>query len=227
MPQDHQAVGRGEHARQPDRRAVTTVTGLLAGPGAAPLGVGADRQGAPTAELGQEGTLGLDEAVPTGLVDGRQRRRQSASSWRHSTASAPWPTWGSISPGSSTSVSRPAGGVQPSRSMAALATTTAATSPVPAAAKPGGQVPAELGEGEVRTQVGQLGPAPGRAGGHRGPGGQGGEAAAHQDVAGVGPVGHRGQHQAGDAALGRRRQVLGRVHGGVGLAVDDRGPAPR
>ncbi len=54
----------------------------------------------------------------------------------------------------------------------------------------------------------------------RAPGRQGVEPLADQGVAGVGPLGHGGDRQ----ALGRRRrQVLGRVDGEVGPAVEHRG----
>ncbi len=82
----------------------------------------------------------------------------------------------------------------------------------------GGDVAAELGEHEVGPQGGQLGsdggssrwrPTPLRR--------QIGEAGADQGVAGSARSGTHGQHQAG---LGDRGQVLHRVHGDVGTAVE-------
>ncbi len=189
--------------------------------GTGPPGVGPDRQRAPPAQLGQEGPLRGHQRV----APGRRRRRASASrtagsSTRHSTARAPWPTWGSTTSGSRTSTTMPSGADQPSRSMAALATTTAATSPTPAAGQPGGQVAPQAGEDEIGPEVGQLHPASGRAGGHHRSGGQGVEPPTDQHVPCIGPLGHGRQHQVGHGQLGGGGQVLGRVDGGVGLAPD-------
>ena len=54
----------------------------------------------------------------------------------------------------------------------------------------------------------------------RAPGRQAAERQPDQRVAGVAPLGHRGQHE---ARHGGRRQVLGRVHGEVGPPVEHRG----
>ena len=56
-----------------------------------------------------------------------------------------------------------------------------------------------------------------------GAGGQGAERGPHQHVAGIGPLGEGGQHQSGYLELGGGGQVLGRVHGGVGIPPDHRG----
>ena len=60
---------------------------------------------------------------------------------------------------------------------------------------PPGHVAPQLGEDEVGPQVGQLGPAPGRARRHEGAGGQAGQRAADEAVAGVGPRRHRSEDE--------------------------------
>ena len=82
--------------------------------------------------------------------------------------------------------------------------------------QPGGQIPAQSGEGEVGTEVGQLDPPAGRAGGHRGPDGQRAETATDQHVTrhrparGTQPVpirAHRAQRRReGPWPNGRRRR---------------------
>ena len=138
------------------------------------------------------------------------------SSDRHSRASAPWPTWGSITETGRISAD-PLGPAEPVEGgdrhhhrvdRAVLAPT-----------HPGVHVPPQLDEGQVRTQVGQLGPAAGRAGGHRPAGRQVAQPPTDQAVAGVGPLGDGRQHQ---SLRGSRREILGRVHGHVGPAVQHR-----
>ena len=84
---------------------------------------------------------------------------------------------------------------------------------------PPGHVAPQAGEDQVRPQVGQLGAAPGRAGGHQAAGRQAGQRAADQAVTGVGPQGHGRQGQVVRHGGG---QVLGRVDRGVGPAVGHR-----
>ena len=217
VAQDDQAVRRGEHAVQADGCPV----GLDARPHR--LGVSADRQRAPTPELGQEGPLGRHQTTYSGIVDGGQRQpgdvvvlaalhgqrplphlRQHRPGVEHLELEPGW--WG------------PAQAVECGLGHHHCGHCARADN-----GQPGGQIPAQSGEGEVGTEVGQLDPPPGRAGGHRGPDGQGVETATDQHVAGVGPLGERSQHQSGHAELSGGGKVLGRMDGGVGLAGDDRG----
>ena len=134
----------------------------------------------------------------------------AASSARHSTASAPCPTCGSIIDGSSTSV---ACGRSPSRSSAATATTTASKSR--ALSTRVGDVAAQLGEREVGPEVRELAAAAHRSGGDGAAGREPAERRADERVAGVGPLGERadapGRRRAGragpwpSAPRGRRR----------------------
>ena len=80
---------------------------------------------AAAAQLAEEGALGVDGPVGGGSSIAASRNAASGSSARHSTARAPWATWGSMTDGSSTSV---ACSPIPSRSSAAMATTTASRS---------------------------------------------------------------------------------------------------
>ena len=162
-----------------------------------------------------------------GVVDGRQRRagwpRRRPGTRR---PAAPWATWGSMTDGSSVSTGSPSGGRQPRRSRAARATTTAVDPVLADPGQTGGQVAPQVGEGEVGPEVGQLDPAPGRPGGHRRPGREVVDRPAHQHVAGVAPLGERRQHQPRDGQAVGGGQVLGRVHGGVGVARGPRRPGP-
>ena len=87
----------------------------------------------------------------------------------------------------------------------------------------GGQVAPQVGEGQVRTKIGQLHPSAGRAGGDRGPGGEPLESGAHQHVPRIPPLGEGRQHQSGSGQLVGGGQILGRVHGGIGVTSDDCG----
>ncbi len=79
-------------------------------------------------------------------------------------------------------------------------------------------VAAQVAEGEVGTQPCQLGPTAHRARGHRGARGQIVEGGTDEGVAGVAPLGHTRQDEPG---WGLGGEVLGRMHGQVGSAVED------
>ncbi len=84
----------------------------------------------------------------------------------------------------------------------------------------GGDVAAQLGEGEVGPQRRQLRAPTHRAGGDARAGGECVERRPDEHVARVGPFGDRRQHEP-VGGVGRR-QVLGRVHRDVGAAVEHR-----
>ena len=142
---------------------------------------------------------------------GPRSRRSSA---RHSTASAPWPTWGTISSGASTLGD--AGRPSPSRSRADGGHHDGAA--VGHLLEPGVDVAAELHEREVGTERRRAGPAGGPS---RWPRSR--PAPARR---GDGRRGRRGDRRARarPPAPDRRRwsdgQVLGRVHREVGPAVE-------
>ena len=91
--------------------------------------------------------------------------------------------------------------------MAATATTTAETLPVLGDGHPAGHVAPQVGEDEIGAQVGQLGPAPGRAGGH--------EAAGRQARQRGSPPGRRGGRP---GAAPRPRTRCGGMVEGMSLA---------
>ena len=78
----------------------------------------------------------------------------------------------------------------------------------------------DLGEAQVRPQVGQLGPATGRTGGDETPGREVGQGAPDEPVAGVGAWGDGGEHETGRHGRGH---VLGGVDGGIGPSAGHRG----
>ena len=178
-----------------------------------PRGVGADREVAPTAELGQEGPLDVDRGTAGAVLDaGDQaprcggRRRGTPRRAHPDPPGAPspraarrwamwWASW--------------------SRSRATAAITMAP--PVGHPLEPGPDVAAELDEREVGPERGELVAPPGRAGGHGRARRQLVERVADERVAGIAPLGHGRQHQTG---RGGRGQVLGRVHGEVGPLVE-------
>ena len=85
--------------------------------------------------------------------------------------------------------------------------------------QPGVDVPSQSGEGEVGPDPCQLGTTPHGSGSHTGADRQPVECRAHERVARVVALGNGGD----DQPVGRfRRQVLGRVHGEVGPAVEHR-----
>ena len=140
-----------------------------------------------------------------------------SSSARHSTAMAPWPTCGSMTLGRQ-DLGGPVG--EPRRSRAAAATTTAP--PAGTRSSRVGDVAPQAGERQVGAQPGQLGPPADRAGGD--------QRAGPQVRPGVAPdQGVRGSARAGarrpapGPGASSRWQVLGRVHGHVGPAVEHRG----
>ncbi len=96
----------------------------------------------------------------------RAARAFRSSSVRHSTASAPWPTCGSMTDGSRYSVARSA---SPSRSSAAAATTMA--SKLGSLLEAGGDVAPQLGEREVGPPRRELRAPPHRTGRHARPAG--------------------------------------------------------
>ena len=137
----------------------------------------------------------------------------AVSSARHCTAMAPCPAWGSMIEWVE-HVGQPGHPAQPLHG--GHGDHDRADAAVLAPADPSFHVAPHLGEAEVGAQVGQLGPAPGRAGGDDPARRQVGQRAADQPVTGVGPRRDGRQHQMGRHDRG---QVLGRVHGGVGPAV--------
>ena len=184
--------GRAERA--PDRCA-----------GARPVGVGPDRQRAPTAQLGQEGPLGLHQRPDAGSSMAARASRVAASSARHSTASAPWPTWGTIASGSRTSTDSPPAGTSP----------TGRWPPWPPPRRPPRRTPtaasrvARLPRRPVKVRSGRRLASCARRRAEPvatvDAGGQCVEPAADQHVPGIGPLGERGQDQAGHGQRRRRR----------------------
>ena len=168
----------------------------------------------PAAELGEERSLGLDRPPGGFVVDRRQHvDAVSASSARHSTATQPWPTAGTnASGGRARAAIRRSG--RGSRSAA-----TAITIAPPSGTLPSrvwmlprsstnwrsGRATRELGAPAHRTGGDRRARAAGRRA--RSPTSASAALAARQNAASVKPVG------------GRRRQVLGRVHGDVGVAA--------
>ena len=151
------------------------------------------RQGAPSAERAQEGSLGQHRAVRgRGRRPRRAARARHGRRARHSTARAPWPTCGSSVRGSSTSatcVGQPQALEGGQRQHA--------RPHVEGPLEPGRHVAAQVAEGEVRTQPRQLGPTAHRARRHRGAG-QAGPSRVQPDerVAGIGAFGDTRQHEA-------------------------------
>ena len=158
---------------------------------------------------------------PSGWARARWRRAARHAARRrlrrHSTASAPCPTWGSITDGSSSSVisaapdPRRRARRRPSRWRRTRRTF----------AEPGVDVAAQAGEGQVRTQPGQLGPSAHRPGGHPRPGRPGPPGWSR-------PARRAGRPARGTQAMTRSSwvidgQVLGRVHGHVGPPVEHGG----
>ena len=80
-------------------------------------------------------------------------------------------------------------------------------------------LPRRSSKHEIGPQDGELRPATHRPGGDAGARLQAGQRGADERVAGVAPGRHGRQHE---TAGGDRRQVLGRVHGQIGAAVEDR-----
>ena len=113
------------------------------------------------------------------------------SSARHSTARAPWPTWGSITDGfevfggalGEPRRSQRGGGDHDRVELGRLV-------------EAGRDVAAQLGEGEVGAQRGELRAAPHRAGRHPSTGRERREGRADERVARVGAFGHRREHEA-------------------------------
>ena len=187
------------------------------------LGVGADGQRASTAQLGQERTLGLDHPTHARTVDGSQcghggqvigptldGQRALGHLGQHRRRLE--------------RLDGDAIGRLPLQPVHGGSGGHHCSHPVLAHGRqPGGQVPAQVGEGQIGSQVGQLHPAAGGPGGDGGPGGQVVEACAHQHVPGIAPLGEGGQHQAGHGQFAGGGQILGRVHSCVGIAADHRG----
>ena len=152
----------------------------------------AARQVAAAAELGEERALG---ARPRGARRRRRSRRASASvassSARHSTASAPWPTCGSITDGSSSSSARSR---EPEPSSAAAATTIA--SKLGGLARAGSRCcraarrTSRSGRSAASCARRRTEPVPTVA-----PVGSAGERAADERVARVGALGNGGEHE--------------------------------
>ena len=146
--------------------------------------------------------------------------RARVSSVRHSTARAPWATWGSM-----TSVRRGrriGSGARPRRSSAASTMTIAPRSRDPPEAR--ADVAAQAVEMQVRPQVSQLSAAALAARSDDGTDGEVGQTTTDQHVPRVGALGHGREAEAG----GRHGlEVLGRMHGRVRLARRARRLAPR
>ena len=179
-------------------------------------GVGPDRQLAPAAEMGQERPLGVDPAPARRVLDGRAR----PPGWRRRRRGIRWPGRPDRpgAPSSDTSNTSARRSASPTHVAPATATTTASTSASAARAMRVGMLPRRPTKRRsgrrwaswVRRRVEPVAMvAPSR---------QRGQRHAGQRVARVGPLGHARQHE----ALGRprRRQVLGRVHGHVGPALE-------
>ena len=134
-------------------------------------GVGAGGQAAVAAELDQERPLGVDHGRGSARARSpRSTARSPSSSVRHSTASAPWPTCGTISAGDSTSVDGPPGRAARGRRRPPRWRRTRTPSP-------GGWpcCPAARRSARSGRRCGQLRPAAGGTGGHDGVGGQVGQ----------------------------------------------------
>ena len=191
----------------------------------------AARQVAPATELVEERPLGVDGRVRARVVDRRRAtaQRVASSSARHSTASAPCATCGSRTArfealrdpvGEPEAVER--GGGDHDRVEAR------------GLVEPGPDVAAQLGEGEVGPEVRELGPAAHRAGRHHGrrPGASA-SVAPTSASRGIGPLGHRRQHEAGRRLAGRSlaectaRSASTAEHGVLDLLHEDARPAER
>ncbi len=208
MAQHHVSVGPGHHARQDER--ARTVVGRH--------GMGPDRERAPATQLGQEGALGLDHPAHRGVVDGAQGRPGGRVVGPALDGQGPLGHLGDHGLRIEGLDLHPLGR-RPGESVEGGPGGHHRRDPVrPDAGQAGGQVPPEVGEGQVGPEVGELDAPAGRARRHRRPGGEPVEARPDQHVAGIAPLGKGGQDEPGGGQLRRGGQVLGRVHGGVGVA---------
>ena len=196
------------------------------GPSGDPPRVGPDRQGAPPAQLGQEGPFRLHRRPHRRIVDGVQGGPGGAVVHPALDGQSALTHLGEHDVGLEDLDDHALGGDQPRRSRAAWATTTAAIPSTPTLASrvarlPRSPVKVRSGRRLANCTLRRAEPVA-----TIGAGGEGVETAPDQDVAGIGPLGEGRQHQVGHVQLGRGRQVLGRVHGGIGLGPGPPRPAP-
>ncbi len=166
-----------------------------------PAGVGADRQRAAAAQLGEEGPLAPPRAA------GHQGRR-----WPPVPAATPASSCAALDRQRALSHLRDEGqgledlgghrrGRSPAQAIGRrLRHHHRRHSPGPGLGQPPGHVAAQAREGEVGSEVGQLRPSPRRAGGDQRPGGKTIHRAADEEVPGVGALGE-----------GSRRRARGRT----------------
>ena len=173
------------------------------------------REVAATAELGQERALGAHRAVRHRVVDrGEPVARVDRSSARHSTASAPCATCGSITAGDK-HLGHRAGQLQPLER--GVRDDDRVEAFVVELAQAGLDVAAQPTEQQVGTSRGELRAPPDGTGADAPAGGDRIERGADERVARVGPFGNRGKDETRRVA---GRQILGRVHREIGAVVE-------
>ena len=156
----------------PSADAIMAVSSDRRRPGTGPDGIGPDRQRAPSAQLGQERPLRPARSGPTAGRRWRPARRGSGRRRPGTRRPAPLGR-----PGAASARARAPG--RPSHRAGTNPAGRWPPWPPPRRRRagahgrePGGQVAPESGEGEIGSQIGQLHPTAGRAGGHHRPGGQ-------------------------------------------------------
>ena len=209
------ARGRRRRARAPTTsRGDPTPSPEARNTCSAPSGdVGADRQRAPRAQLGEEAALDLDGVARRGVVDGGQQLGRRASSARPRRRRTPARRRARTARRSSRSAMR---SVSPSTCEGGDRHHDGAAVGHPL--ETGGDVAAELDEPQVRADGGELRPPAHRPGRHAwrpAP-----SSASVRPTSASAASRRRRKAPIVSAVVGDRREVLGRVHGGVGAAVE-------